>query len=525
MKNLFKKPHLLLALAASAAIIAGCGGGHTSTVLPSTNTPGTTPQKPAATGHRILFYTRDYYKAHPELLHVSGPHARALHNDATNNLVYGGGPVQHSPKIYLVFWGWQSSNDTTADPDGLANYLINYYTALGGSNLANVATQYNDNSGYITNPHPQYLGAWYDSSTPPQTYTDAQVAAEAVKAVSHFGYSADANYIVVTPTGYTQSGFASQWCGYHNTTSSGSGAVAYTNLPYTPDAGSGCGEGSVNSPGTLDGASIVGGHEAEETVTDPGAGNGWLDSSGQEIGDKCAWTNDSNQTMYGGAVFPNQPEWSNAISGCAFNYGSSTPPPTPSPTPVPTPTPTASPTPTPAPTPTPTPGVTPTPVPTATPVPTPTPGTGCTGQLFVNPGFESGSTGWSSTSGVINTDGAYSHSGNGYAWLDGYGYTHTDTLSQSVTIKSGCKATLTYWLMINTQEYSTTTAYDKLKVEINGTVKQTFSNLDASNAYAQKSLDLSAYSGQTITVKWVGSEDSSLATSFWIDDTAVNLHS
>src|SRR6266702_4482191 len=59
-------------------------------------------------------------------------------------------------------------------------------------------------------------------------------------------------------------------------------------------------------------------------------------------------------------------------------------------------------------------------------------GTGCSGQKLTNPGFESGSTGWSATAGVINTDGAHSHAGSGYSWLDGYGTTHTDTLSQSV---------------------------------------------------------------------------------------------
>ncbi|MDE3148058.1 MAG: hypothetical protein KGL37_01205, partial [Acidobacteriota bacterium] len=174
---------LLLALAASAAIIAGCGGGHSSTVLPNANTP-VTGQKPAATGHRIMFYSRDYYKAHPELLQSHGPHARALHLDATNNLVWGGGPVQHSPKLYLIFWGWSSASDTSRDPDGLASYLVNYANAYGGSNLANVQTQYNDGSGYITNPHPMYGGAVYDSSLPPSTYTDAQVASEALKYVS-----------------------------------------------------------------------------------------------------------------------------------------------------------------------------------------------------------------------------------------------------------------------------------------------------------------------------------------------------
>lgn len=510
LKKLLKAPHILVALAASAAIIAGCAGGQHSAVVPTTTTsnPGTT--KPQTTGKRIVFYSRSYLKEHPELVKSFGPHAHAVHTMATNNLVYGGGPVQHSPKIYLVFWGWSGANDTTHDPDGMATYLNNFFNALGGSNLGNVQTQYYDNTnGNITNPHPELAGTWYDSSSlPPSNYAESDIQSEANKAVSHFGYSADADYFIVTPTGYTTSGFGSQWCAFHNSMSGSNGPVAYTDFPYVPDAGSGCGVGNVNSPGTLDGASIVGGHEAIETITDPGAGNGWVDSSGAEIGDKCAWTNDSNQTLYGGASFPVQPEWSNASSGCAFSYGSAPPPPTPSPTPVPTPVPTA----------TPTQGPTPTPVPTATPV------GGCTGQLLLNPGFESGSANWTSTSGVINTDGAYAHSGVGYAWLDGYGSTHTDTLSQSVSIKAGCKATLTYWLMIQTQEYSTTNAYDTLKLQINGVTKQTFSNLNANNAYAQKSLDLSAYAGHTVTLKWVGSEDASLATSFWIDDSALNLH-
>jgi hypothetical protein len=503
LKKLLRAPHLLVALAASAALIAGCGGQQ-STVIPSSNTANTSSHGKTAAGHRIYFYSRAYYKAHPELA-PKGPHETALHAMVTssNNLNYGGGPVQHSPKIYLIFWGWSSSSDTTHDPDGMSNYLINYFTALGGSQLGNVQTQYYDNSGSITSPHPEYAGVWYDSSLPPQTYTDANVQSEASRAVSHFGYSADANYFVVTPHNYTTSGFGTQWCAYHNAFSGSSGNVAYTDFPYVPDAGSGCGQGSVTSPGTLDGASIVGGHEAIETITDPGAGNGWVDSSGSEIGDKCAWTNLQNVSMYGGATFPNQPEWSNAIAGCAYSYGSSTPPPTPTPSPKPTAT------------------------PTTNPSPTPTPVSGCTGQLLKNPGFESGTAYWSSTAGVINTDGAYSHSGVGYAWLDGYGYTHTDTVSQSVAIKSGCKATLTYWLWIQTQE-GNTYPYDTLKLQINGVTKQTFSNINAyttNSSYAQESLDLSAYAGTTVTIKWVGSEDSSLATSFFLDDTAVNLHS
>jgi Putative Ig domain len=140
-------------------------------------------------------------------------------------------------------------------------------------------------------------------------------------------------------------------------------------------------------------------------------------------------------------------------------------------------------------------------------------GGGCSGQKLTNPGFESGSTGWTATSGVINTDGAHSRTGNGYAWLDGYGSTHTDTLSHaSVSIPSGCSANLTYYLWISSQE-GTSSAYDKLTLTVNGTTVQSFSNVNKGSSYVQRSVNLSSYAGQTITLKWTGAEDYSLATS------------
>lgn len=87
----------------------------------------------------------------------------------------------------------------------------------------------------------------------------------------------------------------------------------------------------------------------------------------------------------------------------------------PVPTPVPTPTLTPTPTPTPTPMPTPTPTPTSTPVPTATPIPV-------SGNLVVNPGFETGSiSGWSSSWGpvaAVNSDpytGSYGAKNSGTA--------------------------------------------------------------------------------------------------------------
>ncbi|MGW0136409.1 putative Ig domain-containing protein [Streptomyces sp. NPDC003299] len=148
-------------------------------------------------------------------------------------------------------------------------------------------------------------------------------------------------------------------------------------------------------------------------------------------------------------------------------------------------------------------------------------GTCTSSQLLANPGFESGATGWNATSGVITNDtGEAAHGGSYKAWLDGYGSSHTDTVSQSVTIPAGCKATLTFYLHIDTAETGST-AYDKLTVTAGSTTLATYSNVNAASGYALKTFDLSSLAGQTVTLKFNGAEDSSLQTSFVVDDTAL----
>lgn len=90
-----------------------------------------------------------------------------------------------------------------------------------------------------------------------------------------------------------------------------------------------------------------------------------------------------------------------------------------------------------------------------------------------------------------------------------------------MTVPSGCKATFTFYLHVDTKETSTSTAYDKLTVTAGSTTLATYSNVNAASGYAQKSFDLSSYAGSTVTLKFSGVEDSSLQTSFVLDDTAV----
>ncbi|MFC4784888.1 M4 family metallopeptidase [Nocardioides sp. MAHUQ-72] len=151
-------------------------------------------------------------------------------------------------------------------------------------------------------------------------------------------------------------------------------------------------------------------------------------------------------------------------------------------------------------------------------------GTGCTGQKLGNPGFETGSAApWSASTGVVdNSTSQPARSGSWKAWMNGYGSTHTDTLSQSVSIPAGCRATLSFYLHIDTAE-SGSTAYDKLTVKAGSTTLATYSNANAAAGYSLKTFDVSSLAGQTVSISFSGSEDSSLATSFVVDDTALNL--
>jgi hypothetical protein len=158
--------------------------------------------------------------------------------------------------------------------------------------------------------------------------------------------------------------------------------------------------------------------------------------------------------------------------------------------------------------------------------------TGGTTNLIVNGGFEAATAApWTLTAGVLNTSASEPpHSGAKDAWLDGYGTSHTDTATQTVTIPStATTATLTFWLHIDTAETTTTTAFDVLSIQVlntGGTLLQTlgtFSNLNKAAGYTQRSFNVIAFKGQTVQIRFRGVEDTSLQTSFVIDDVALNV--
>src|SRR5207302_534027 len=103
------------------------------------------------------------------------------------NLPWNGGPVQHAPKVYLLFWGpnWQS------DPgqDASLSYLIDLFSGLGtpSDTWSTSMTQYTDGSGHPAFGTSVLNGVLQDTSLPPSTVTPATLGGEAAAVASSFG--------------------------------------------------------------------------------------------------------------------------------------------------------------------------------------------------------------------------------------------------------------------------------------------------------------------------------------------------
>ncbi|HEY6278499.1 MAG TPA: Ig domain-containing protein [Streptosporangiaceae bacterium] len=300
---------------------------------------------------------------HPGAGPITGTHA-----SGPNDLAYGGGVdgigvTTGHEKVYLVFYGSQwgsqgtnSSGDVTlsGDASGEAPYLQEFFKGLGtsGELWSGVMTQYcqgvaagaescpASNAQHVAYPTGGALaGVWVDEgAASPAKATGHQLGVQAVDAAAHFGNTTaasnrDAQYFILSPTGtdpdmYQEQGFCA-WHDYNGDSTLSGGAVtspygdiAFTNLPYVTDVGASCGADFVNPTGTLDGVSIVGGHEYAETITDQNPAGGWLDSFGNETADKCAWISPGtsggafNLTTSTGA-FAVQTTWANDANGGA----------------------------------------------------------------------------------------------------------------------------------------------------------------------------------------------------------------
>jgi thermitase len=149
--------------------------------------------------------------------------------------------------------------------------------------------------------------------------------------------------------------------------------------------------------------------------------------------------------------------------------------------------------------------------------------------LIVNGALEGSLSPWvsSGTGWFYTNNGNYPHGGTGYMYF-GVDNSVAGQIYQTVTIPSTAAGTLNFWFNCSSSE-SATTAYDYLYVEVRNTsgtllsTVATYSNKNKTTAgsYSLKSFSLAAYKGQTIRLQFRTTTDSSVTTTFRIDDVSL----
>jgi len=290
--------------------------------------------------------------------------------DPTCNLTYHGGALMIGPHTtHVVYWAPPGSTVTANYHTLIERYLTDVAADSGrATNVYATDTQYDDSTSTFIQYQQTFAGALIDTNAFPATQagcpltdgtntatncvTETQQATELDDFIqaNSLPRGLDDIYFFVLPDqvetcvddfsscGNFLNTSPNRYCAYHSSFNiGGHGLTLWANQPYIGFAGNHCNSGSANARpnGDLTDHELnVISHEHNETITDP-TGAGWFDTNGAgENGDKCNFdfgtrigttgTGDYNQ-LVNHNTYEVQQEWSNAITGCALNYGTVAP--------------------------------------------------------------------------------------------------------------------------------------------------------------------------------------------------------
>ncbi|MBV9124588.1 MAG: hypothetical protein JO112_14625 [Planctomycetes bacterium] len=244
--------------------------------------------------------------------------------NTSNNLIYNGGPVMGgTTQVYAIFWEPTGSYVSSS----YNSLILRYFRDVGGSGLYHNNTQYKD-SGNNYPSNAALAASWVDTAPYPlPVLQDSDIQNEVTHAINVNGWTPAITHVFFVFTAKNEvicsGGLCSftYFCAYHSYFGAN---TIYAAMPYTGTSQNTCGtSSSPNGDHDADSTINVTSHEQMEAATDPLL-NAWIDSSGQEIGDKCAWNfgsvggNGANVTWNGDPYIVQQ-EWDNTQSGCVLS--------------------------------------------------------------------------------------------------------------------------------------------------------------------------------------------------------------
>lgn len=329
----------LIAIAAAAVLVISSASAS-ARVVRATQTHGALGFVPSLT----------YTNSHPSQFSCT---------TSCSALVYHNGPVQHGEKLYSLFWV-PSGHYMPASYKSAINQWISDFSTLdyGPSSVFSVTQQYYDTSGgsgakrFV--PYALSLGGTYTDTDPypsaatgTATCSDSQNSTATAVCLDQAQMSSEittfvtahslpkgqgVQYLLFTPYN-VGSCFAAHdvaancaytgYCAYHSyigTTASPTTQIVWANQPWEFRE-TGCdleymGYGVGYASGSaVDPAVSTISHEVSETMTDVDL-NAWFDSSGSEIGDKCAYNyNGTTEASTTGLSFNGLGYWNQSAAG------------------------------------------------------------------------------------------------------------------------------------------------------------------------------------------------------------------
>ncbi len=228
--------------------------------------------------------------------------SKGARRTSSPNMTYHNGPIMNNVYTEAIFWGTSWPSYTGDEISGMDSW----YNGVSGTQYARTVDEYysttsSNGSGTLT-----YGGHIVDSSAASGGQYTSTILAEVCKVITNpvsTGY-----YPVYTdlPRG------GAQYCAWHSHGTC-NGVNVQFGFFWKPDGDSGCNPNSTVSGESegLQADANVSGHEMSEMRNDP-QGNAWYDSSGNENGDKCAWTFGTPYlTFSNGTNWKIQGNWSN----------------------------------------------------------------------------------------------------------------------------------------------------------------------------------------------------------------------
>jgi hypothetical protein len=252
--------------------------------------------------------------SHPEVAH-SGTF---LFGHRSPDMSYHGGDIMPTATTKAIFWGQSWSN--SAFVGDKVTGLDSFYTGFSNSHYAETSDEYTGIGGQV-GQSTTHQGHLIDTSAASGGNNATTILNEVCKQISAGNIVPDSNGNGYYPVYTDIKRGNSNYCAYHSSGTCGGKHVEFAFF-WDLDGDPGCDPQDTTTGHSQGLAALanVSGHELSEARTDPN-GNAWYDSSGEENGDKCAWTfNVPHVAFSNESIWKVQGEWSNSAYNAGTGY-------------------------------------------------------------------------------------------------------------------------------------------------------------------------------------------------------------